>query len=78
FVEIYECTEKEKEAYLNKIDWDGMTVGVVGTISQYANVNNKKNSYIQCRIVRYPTSATSCSNHELNELNNELMRGVYI
>ena len=78
FVEIYECTEKEKDAYMNQIDWDGMTIGVIDKMDNYVNFSSPSNKYIQCRIVRYPTNIHPISNHELDELNNELMKGVYI
>lgn len=34
-LEIYECTQLEKLAFANKIKYDGMTIGKIGTIGEY-------------------------------------------
>lgn len=75
FIELYECTETERDAYLNKIDYDGMTVGVIDTLNHYVDITNPGLKYIQGRIIRFNGAF---NNHEINELNNELMKGVYI
>lgn len=75
FIELYECTEAEKNAYVNKIRYDGMSIGVIGTMSTYVDIDNPSDKYFQGRIVRY--TGESMTNHELTELNNELMKGVY-
>lgn len=35
FVEYYTCTETERNAFLNKLKYDGMTIGVIGKLSDY-------------------------------------------
>lgn len=35
FIEEYDCTEIEKEIFRNKLKYDGMTVGAIGTIASY-------------------------------------------
>ncbi len=75
FIELYECTEAEKNAYVNKITYDGMSIGVIGNMSTYVDIDNPSDKYFQGRIVRY--TGDSMTNHELDELNNELMKGVY-
>lgn len=79
FIELYECTEQEKEAYINKITYDGMSIGIIDTLDHWVtfdkNINNLQ--YLQCRLVRNP-NAIAIENHELDDLNNELMKGIYI
>lgn len=79
FIELYECTEQEKEAYINKITYDGMSVGIIDTLDHWVTFdkNPEKLQYLQCRLIRNP-NAISIENHELDDLNNELMKGIYI
>lgn len=35
FIEEYDCTDKEKEVFQNKIKYDGMTVNAIGTLASY-------------------------------------------
>ena len=74
FVEIYECTEKEKAAYFNKLKYDGMTIGVIGTLEDYTEPGTYK--YFKASLIR--NSTIMGSTHEVEELNNELYKGVYI
>ena len=53
-----------------------MSIGVIALLKDYFVETTTKNHYLQCKIVRYP--GTSYDNHEIQELNNELMKGVYI
>ncbi|MBO7735397.1 MAG: hypothetical protein J6S67_22725 [Methanobrevibacter sp.] len=79
FIELYECTSQEKDAYLNKIKYDGMTVGIIDILGHWttfdSNIGNLH--YLQGRIVRNG-NVIQIENHELEDLNNELMKGVYI
>lgn len=72
FVEIYECTPEEKEAYYNKLTYDGMTVGKIDVISNYSGGLN----YFKGKLIRCDT--INVDNHILNEINNELQKGVYL
>lgn len=74
FVEIYECTDVEKEAYYNKLKYDGMSIGVIGTLDQFTNAGSY--NYFKAKLIR--NSAIMGSTHEVEELNNELYKGVYI
>lgn len=74
FVEIYECTDVEKEAYYNKIRYDGMTIGVIDTISNYRS--DSSSNYFKGQLIR--NTGIKASTHEVEEINNELMKGVYI
>lgn len=70
FVEIYECSEEEKEAYVNKITYDGMTVGKIDKMSNYDS------GFFKGQLIR--NESLMIDNHIMNEINNELMKGVYI
>ena len=75
FVEIYECTDVEKEAYFNKLDYDGFTIGVIThSFNDYRSSNNS--NYFKGQLIR--NTAIKGSTHEVEELSNELLKGVYI
>ena len=40
FIEVYDCTDKEKEVFRNKLKYDGMTVEAIGTIQDYLPEGN--------------------------------------
>ena len=40
FIEEYDCTDKEKEIFKNKIKYDGMTVNAIGTLAEYLPEDN--------------------------------------
>lgn len=80
FVEIYDCTDREKEAVANKIAWNGMTVGVIGKISDYVDnswsygdITDK--GYIKGQVIRLEGIAGDT--HMLNAIADELNKGVY-
>ena len=72
FLEYYTCTEEEKNALKNKLKYNGMTVMAIGTISEYIK---PEESYIKGRLIRL---VGDYDNHYVNELSQELYKGVYI
>ena len=74
FVEIYECKPEEKEAYYLKLEYDGMTVGKIDNLVNFKSDSGL--SFFKGQLIR--NTALSVDNHILNEINNELMKGVYI
>lgn len=72
FLEYYTCTEEEKNALKNKLKYNGMTVMAIGTISEYLKAEE---SYIKGRLIRLEGDY---DNHYVNELSQELYKGVYI
>ena len=72
FLEYYTCTEEEKNALKNKLKYNGMTVMAIGTISEYLK---SEESYIKGRLIRL---VGDYDNHYINELSQELYKGVYI
>lgn len=73
FLEYYTCTPTERQAFENKIKWNGMTVMRIGTIQEF--IRNEE-TYIKGQIIRLldinePTNV-------LNEIANEINKGVFI
>ena len=76
----YTCTEREKRAVANKIAYNGMSVGVIGLISDYIynswsyeDITDK--GYIKAQIIRLENIADDT--HLLNAISEELYKGVY-
>lgn len=73
FLEYYTCTPTERQAFENKIRWNGMTVMRIGTIQEFIRPTE---TYIKGQIIRLldvdePTNV-------LNEIANEINKGVFI
>lgn len=73
FLEYYTCTQKERDAFKNKIRWNGMTVMRMDEIQNFIR---EEETYIKGKIIRLldvdePTNV-------LNEIANEINKGVYI
>lgn len=75
FLEIYDCSETEKEALRLKIRYNGMTIMAIGNIRNYISNNSTEYTYIKGSIIRFEGSAES---HEVVEIANELNKGVFI
>ena len=76
FVELYDCTDEEKEALRNKIKYNGMTVGVIGTLSNYiydAQVADEKTHYVKGQLIM---TDIDDDYHSYQALNNELDMGI--
>ncbi len=73
FIEKYVATEEEINILKNKITYNSMNVNAYGTIQQYLQ---EERTFIQGTIIRLEDN--EINNHELSELNNVLMKGVYI
>lgn len=71
YLEIYECSEKEKQIFKDIIDYQGMTLNRIGEIKNYLGNKN----FIQARLIKIDTNE---DDHFLQELNFELMKGVYL
>lgn len=92
-LEYYTCTDREKIAFLNKIAWNGMSVGAIGKISDYTGnewtytINDEtieSKGYIKGQLIRlelpidHEQSLHSENYHVINEISGELYKGVYI
>ena len=71
FLEYYTCSEQEKEALKIKIQYEGMTVGVVDTLGNYMN-----GGYVQADLIR--NDAIIEDSHQLDDIYIELTKGVYM
>lgn len=73
FLEYYTCSNIEKDALRNKIKYNGMTIMVVGTISQY---NTGSGDYIKGKLMR--VEDVELETEMLGELAAEINKGVYL
>ena len=73
FVEIYSCTDKEKDILINKLTFNSMNVNAIGTIQDYLQDTR---TFISGTLIRL--EGTGLPNNELYELYDELKKGVYI
>jgi hypothetical protein len=71
FLEYYTCSEQEKEALRMKIQYEGMTVGIVDVLGNYIN-----NGYVQADLIRNETIIED--SHLLDDIYIELTKGVYM
>lgn len=74
FIEYYTCKQEEKDAFRNKLIYNGMTVGVIGTIADYQQANP---TYIKGSVIRVEGNE-NLDYHSLTELSNEIYKGVFI
>lgn len=74
-LEYYTCTDKEKEALRNKLYYNGMTVGRIGTIKEFMLADR---SYIKGHIIRYADGLAGLDTHMANTIAEEIYKGVYI
>ena len=49
YIEYYSCTETELEAFEKKLEYSGMTVGVIGTVTDY--INHAATSYFKGSLI---------------------------
>lgn len=76
FVELYDSTEEEKEALRNKIKYNGMTVGVIGTLDNYiynTQVADEKTHYVKGQLI---VTDIDDDYHSYQAINNELNMGI--
>ena len=76
FLEYYTCTDDEKQAFINKLFYNGMSIGVIGTVGTYIDNVYNNHKYIQGTIIHIdlPNEET----HMANTINDELMKGIRI
>lgn len=79
-IEYYTCTDEEKKAFANKIAYNGMTVGVIDKIVNYAyntwsykDITDK--GYIKARLIRI--EGIEDDTHLFNNLADEVFKGFY-
>lgn len=73
FIEYFTCTEAEKQAFRNKLHYNGMTVMAIGTINNYIQLSP---SYIKGKLIRLEGIADDY--HMVHTIGEELNKGVFI
>jgi len=78
FIEVYSCTDEEKQILANKIKYRSMKLNVIDTISNLKANYTEDNDlhFYQGTVIMSETSTKST--HELYELFEELKKGVFI
>ena len=74
FVELYTCTDREKEALKNKIIYNGMTVMAIGRMIDYLDKYTDL-SWFQGKLIRLDISEDS---HIVYAIADELNKGVFV
>ena len=86
-LEYYTCKEEEKEAFANKIAYNGMTLMCIGKNKDYINNTwSYKNDrteifskgYVKGQLIRLEETGINEEFHLVKEISNELYKGVYI
>ena len=72
FIEFYDCTNVEKEALRNKIQYNGMTVMRIGRIMDFIGETSK---YVQGQLIRL--EGINEDSHVVAEIANEIKQGAY-
>lgn len=73
YIEVFSCTDIEKEALINKMKYNGMTVMRIATIEDFIL---DEPSYIKGKIIRLEELGEDY--HVANEISKELNMGVFI
>lgn len=71
FYEFYTCTDIERDAIKNKLKYNGMSIGRIGTIVEFLQ---PEPSYIKGQLIRLNVGDF----HETNAISGELNKGVFI
>ena len=73
FIEIYSCTEEEKQALRDKIKYNGMTIMRIGKISDF--INSEISRYVQGHLIRLV--GIDEDSEVVAEIANEIKEGAY-
>lgn len=72
FLEFYDCTDQELEAFENKIKYESMTVMRIGTLEEFKKTDM---SYIKGSLIRL--DGIGGDTRLLNDIYSELYKGVF-
>lgn len=75
-IEFYEATEEEETALKNKILWNGMSIGRIGTFNDFKSRASQTCRYIKAQIIRMADLHEEL--HTAKAISDELYKGVYI
>lgn len=72
FLEVYEATQEEVQAFMEQLTYAGMTVNAMGTIATY---QQETPTFIRGKLIRLEIDEDF---HLVNTIANEIAKGVYI
>lgn len=72
-LEYYTCTDEEKQAFRDKLKYNGMRVGRIGNIIDFIR---PEQSYIKAKLIRLTDIPEDF--HILNAIAEEMDKGVFI
>lgn len=75
-IEIYTATGEEETALTNKIQWNGMSIGRIGTFNDFKARASTSCRYIKAQIIRMADLHEEL--HTAKAISEELYKGVYI
>lgn len=70
FIEYYTCTSIEKDAFLNKLKYDGMTIGVIAALKDY------NGGWVKGQLIRLEDIIKD--SNTANMIYEEINKGVYL
>lgn len=76
FVEYFTCTSTEKEALLNKIGYNGMTVMKVGTLNDYSYSTDFEKVYVKGQLIRLDDLGEDFQ--VANSIYQEVLKGFFV
>lgn len=77
FIEAYDCTEEEKNAFIEKIRFDGMTVGRIDTLADWMEPTDEDfHRFLRAELLR--NTAVKGTSQVISAINDELLKGVYL
>lgn len=74
FLEVYTCTDVEKEAFRNKLQYDGMTIMAICKLIDY--LDSEEKHLWRGELIRMPN--INHDSHVVEEIYSELKKGVYL
>ena len=72
FLQVYKTTVEEKTAVENKLRWNGMSVGRIGTLNEFIR---EEETFIQAEFIRLNINEDYVV---ASEIYSELQRGIYV
>lgn len=76
FVEYFTCTQAEKDAFKDKVKYNGMTVMKIGTLNNYSVSNDFDRVYVKGQMIRMDNIADDF--HVIDAIYQEVNKGFFI
>ena len=79
FVEVYEASKQEKDTFLKKLMFDGMTLSIITTVKEAikdAPITEAPGKYVRGKLIN--VTGIGEDNHLVKDINSELNEGLYI